>query len=99
MHFDEQASREDQKASDKLALLRKVTEIFAKNCREAYNASSIGTIDEQLLVYRERCPFKVYIPNKPGKYNIKIWSLCDVETFYLCNFDVYLGKIANTAEK
>lgn len=39
------------------------------------------------------------MPNKPGKYGIKIWSLCDAKIFYLCNFDVYLAKIANTAEK
>jgi len=30
-------------------------------------------VDKQLALFRGRCPFKVYIPSKPGKYEIKIW--------------------------
>jgi len=36
-----------------------------------------GTIDETLVVFRGRCPFKMYIPSKPANYGIKVFSLVD----------------------
>ena len=99
IRFDGLSPREERKANDKLAAFRTVTNIFTKNCRECYNASDKGTIDEQLVKFRGRSTFKVYMPSKPGKYGLKIWTLCDVKTFYCFNIDIYLGKIGNTAEK
>lgn len=99
LRFDDLSTRPERKLHDKLAPIREITEILGKNCRESFNPSACGTIDEQLVSFRGRCPFKVYIPSKPGKYGIKVWTLCDAETFYCCNFEVYLGKVNNTAEK
>jgi hypothetical protein len=48
---------------------------------------------------RGRCAFKVYMPNKPGKYSIKVWVLCDAKTFYCCNFQVYLRSTRNAPER
>lgn len=99
LRFDDLSTRAERKEKDKLAPIREITEIFAENCRESYKPSAFGTIDEQLVTFRGRCSFKVYIPSKPGKYGIKVWALCDAENFYCCNFEVYLGKINGIAEK
>ncbi|XP_071051100.1 piggyBac transposable element-derived protein 4-like [Onthophagus taurus] len=99
IRFDNTETREDRKKVDKLAPIREVSDMFAANCRESYEASNTGTVDEQLVTYRGRCPFKVYMPSKPGKYGIKIWTLCDAKTYYCCNFDIYLGKIGQIPEK
>ncbi|KAF2902727.1 hypothetical protein ILUMI_03460 [Ignelater luminosus] len=37
-------------------------------------------------------PFKMYIPNKPDKYGIKIVMLCDSKTFYMLNSIAYVVK-------
>jgi hypothetical protein len=50
------------------------------------------TVDEQLLTYHGRAPFKQYIPKKPGKYGIKLWMLCDSKTSYDYNLQVYTGR-------
>ena len=50
------------------------------------------TVDEQLLTYRGRCPFKQYIPSKPGKYGIKIWMMSDSKTSYVIRSQVYTGR-------
>ncbi|KAK9297115.1 hypothetical protein QLX08_009079 [Tetragonisca angustula] len=97
--FDDPLTREERKADDKLAPLRDVTNIFVKNCKDCYNATETGCVDEHLLTFRGRCSFKVYMPNKPGKYGIKIWTFCDSKTFYCRDLDVYLGKHGNTPEK
>ena len=60
--------------------------------------SSFVCVDETLVGFRGRCPFRVYIPSKPHRYGIKIWSLCDNGTNYLCNLQVYLGKVGSTPE-
>ncbi|UYV70487.1 hypothetical protein LAZ67_7003294 [Cordylochernes scorpioides] len=42
--------------------------------------------------FREKCPFKIYIPSKPNKYGIKIVILADSRTHYMYNAMVYTGK-------
>lgn len=49
------------------------------------------TIDEQLIPFRGRCPFRQYLPNKPKKYGIKVFALVDSRTFYLLKFEIYAG--------
>ena len=48
------------------------------------------TIDEQLVCFRGRCPFRQYIQSKPGKQGIKIWRFVK-PTLLL---QVYTGKNA-----
>ena len=55
MRFDDSATREDRKSSDKLAPLRDITNIFSKNCEESYDATGVGCVDEQLVTFRGRC--------------------------------------------
>lgn len=45
-----------------------------------------------LIAFRGRCSFVQYIPNKPAKYGLKVFVLCDAKTFYVSNFEVYCGK-------
>jgi hypothetical protein len=35
------------------------------------------TVDEQLMTFRGRCPFRQCIPYKLAKNGIKIWAACD----------------------
>lgn len=62
------------------------------NCLTHYNASEFVTIDEMLHAFRGRCGFIQYIPNKPAKYGLKIYALCDAKTFYTLNLEIYCGK-------
>ncbi|KAL6478189.1 hypothetical protein MHYP_G00140240, partial [Metynnis hypsauchen] len=32
------------------------------------------------------------MPNKPAKYGIKIWAVCDAKSSYAWNLQVYTGK-------
>lgn len=54
------------------------------------------TVDEQLIPYRGRCPFKQYIPSKPDKYGMKMFWLCDAATGYPLKGIPYLGKMRNS---
>jgi len=56
-------------------------------------------IDETLVGFRGRCPFRVYIPSKPDQYGLKIRSVCDVSSNYLYNLQAYLGKENESPEQ
>ncbi|KRZ16269.1 hypothetical protein T11_1881 [Trichinella zimbabwensis] len=60
-----------KKLHDKVAPMRIVTDKFGSNCRESYSPNAQLCVDEQLLPFRGRCPFKVYIKSKPHRYGIK----------------------------
>ena len=62
--------------------------------RDFYTSGPSITVDEQLVCFRGRCPFKQYIPSKPGKYGIKIWTICDSTCSYTLKMQVYTGKDA-----
>ena len=57
------------------------------------------TVDEQLVCFRGRCPFKQYIPSKPAKYGIKIWTICASTCYYAWIMQVYTGKDAWSARE
>ena len=92
LRFDNLDTRNARKQIDKLAPIRDFHQEFVNNCIAHYNVTEFVTIDEMLHPFRGRCGFVQYIPDKPAKYGIKIYALCDAQTFYTLNFEVYCGK-------
>lgn len=84
-------TRCERKKTNKLAAFAEIQNIFVKNCKRAYNPNSELCIDEQLVGFRGKCPFRMYIKSKPDRYGIKIWALCDAENSYVWNLQVYTG--------
>lgn len=70
-----------------MAPIRDIHDKCSTRCRAAYKPGSQLCVDEQLVVYRGRCHFKIYITSKPGKYGMKIWVCCDVDTAYVVNLE------------
>ncbi len=99
MTFDNKETRADRAKQDKLAPIRDIWDTFISNLQKPYIPSPHITVDEQLVLFRGRCPFKVYIPSKPGKYGVKVWWACDSETTYPLNSQVYLGRKAGQARE
>lgn len=92
LRFDDKDSRDERKQSDAFAAVREIWDELIEHCKDLYKPGSYVTIDEQLLGFRGRCPFRMYIPNKPSKYGLKIVMVCDVSTKYMINATPYLGK-------
>ncbi|CAH2101315.1 unnamed protein product [Euphydryas editha] len=63
-----------------------------------YSRGSNVTIHEKLFGFRCRCPFRMYISNKPNKYGIKTPMMCDSGTNYMMNAMQYMdiGKPTNS---
>ena len=92
LRFDSKVDRAERRERDKLAPIRVICDKMAAKFRASFSPGEAVCVDEQLLVYRGRCPFKIYLPSKPGKYGMKLWICADVETSYCVNFEVYTGR-------
>jgi len=92
LRFDDITTRNERRSVDKLAPIRNIFNGFVQKCQENYVVGEYTTIDEILESFRGRCNFRQYIRNKPAKYGIKIFALCDARKFYTLNMEVYAGK-------
>lgn len=92
LRFDCMETREQRCREDRFAIIRDIWEMFIDACKNNYKPGSYLSIDEQLLAFRGRCKFRMYMPNKPAKYGIKLLMICDVGTKYMLNAMPYLGK-------
>ena len=92
IRFDDRATRPFRWRDDKLAAIRNVWDRWVERLPLMYNPGPEVTVDERLVPYRGRRPFKQYIPSKPGKYGIKIWAACDARSSYAWNMQVYSVK-------
>lgn len=90
--FDDVTDRVQRKLVDKCAPIRYIFEDFVNKCQHYYSIGGYTTKNEMLESFRGRCPFRQYLPNKPAKYGIKIFSLCDSTKFYTLNMEIYVGK-------
>ena len=68
-------------------------EALVSNCIKNYRPDWSLTVDEQLFPMKSRCPFIVFMPNKPDKFGMKFWILVEVSSKYVCNILPYLGAL------
>ena len=92
IRFDEKATQTQRRGSDKFAAIRELWERVMLNCQNAFFPHANVTIDKQLFPCRSRCPFIQYMPQKPAKFGIKFWMICDVDTYYVLQAFPYTGK-------
>ncbi|XP_039280831.1 piggyBac transposable element-derived protein 4-like [Nilaparvata lugens] len=95
LRFDDKLTRDARKEIDALAPIREVWDKFIEHCKEYYIPGPYCCIDEQLLAFRGNSRFRMYIPNKPAKYGLKLVMLCN-SNGYLINAIPYTGKKMNT---
>ena len=91
---DNYETRKERRASDKLAPI-----IFTKNCHKCLVPESQMCVDEQLVGFQRRYPFRVYMKSKPDSCGIKIWANCENPSGYVWNSQVYTDQISFAPEK
>ncbi|KAE9546846.1 hypothetical protein FO519_009942 [Halicephalobus sp. NKZ332] len=89
LRFDDKSNR---KNLDKIAPIREIFSSVILNFPTVYNVGQTVCVDESIVGFEGNCPIKVFMPGKPHKYGVKIWSCVDVESKYLYNAKIYEGK-------
>lgn len=91
--FDDVFSRKTrEKTIGKFYLMNNIFEKIRIRVVEAFNPGQNLCVDETLYPFRGRCRFRQYMKSKPARYGIKYWAIGCVESGYLCDLKVYLGK-------
>lgn len=90
--LDDKATRLERQKYDKLAAVRTFYDKFNANLPKYFSLSQYATVDEMLWGFRGRCGFRVYMPSKPNKYGIKVYSLVDAKMFYTAKLELYVGQ-------
>ncbi|KAL1279369.1 hypothetical protein QQF64_026042 [Cirrhinus molitorella] len=92
LRFDNRETRASRRERDKLAAVRDVWDKWIEILPLMYNPGPQITVDERLVPFRGRCPFRQFMPKKPARYGIKIWAACDAKSSYAYNMQIYTGK-------
>lgn len=95
LRFHDESTRRERLDSDRFAVIRRIHDEFMGNCSTRYTPSTNITIDETIIPFRGNCPFRVYSPQKPGKYGMELFSMVDSSTKYLLKAVPYLGRNQN----
>ena len=64
-----------------------VTEKFSSVWKPGKNVC----INEGMIPFRGKVHFQVYNPDKPDKYGVNSYQLCDSSNGYCCMFEIYTG--------
>ena len=84
----------NKSSTDKAWRVRGPLEIFRKNIKQFGFFSTSLSVDESMIKFYGRTALKQYIKDKPTKWGVKQWSLCNPEG-YLFDCDLYCGKGSN----
>ena len=85
--------------TDKLYKVRFLLDHLKSHFSANFIPNGNFTVDESMVKWKGRLSWRQFMPNKPIRFGIKIWSLCDSLTGYMYNFQVYTGKVDGHAEK
>ncbi|GAU91706.1 hypothetical protein RvY_03912 [Ramazzottius varieornatus] len=101
LRFDDKPSREARVATNKMAHVQELFDLWSQALRDNYLPYEFLCVDEQLFPFTERCDFKQYIPTKPrSKCGLKLLLLRCCRPSYCCNIQLYTGKApGGVAEK
>ena len=72
--------------------------MLTERFRNLYEPGENLCIDESIIGFRGRAPFRVFMPAKPKKFGLKVWTLADPKTKYVWNMQLYTGKPAQESE-
>uniref|UniRef100_A0A914D081 PiggyBac transposable element-derived protein domain-containing protein n=1 Tax=Acrobeloides nanus TaxID=290746 RepID=A0A914D081_9BILA len=95
--FENRAKTENNQNLDKLCPINEVFDPIIASFKKMLLPGGYICLDENLLGFRGRVAFKMFLPSKPKKFGIKIFLLADVSTGYCWNAKIYTGK--DSAEK
>ena len=80
-----------QDGYDPIFKLRPMYEHFRTQFDELYYPGENIAIDEGMVAWRGHLSFRVYMPDKPDKFGVKLFMLCDSSNGYCSRFEIYHG--------
>ncbi|XP_066517969.1 piggyBac transposable element-derived protein 4-like [Hoplias malabaricus] len=77
---------------DKLAKIRPLMESIKLSCKAFYHPRRRLSIDERMVPTMVKNGMKMFLKFQPNKWGYKLFVLCDSETGYTCDLQVYTSS-------
>ena len=90
LHFNNNETV-DPENPDRSHKVRPLIELLRERLRKVYSTGKNLSVDESLVLYKERLKFKQYIKTKCAQFGIKLYELCMSNGITL-DFLVYCGQ-------
>ena len=81
-----------QAGHDPIFKIRPFYEHFRTKFQDVYYPGENIAIDEGMVAWRGHLSFRVYLPDKPDKFGVKLFMLCDSSNGYCSRFEIYHGS-------
>ncbi|PIK50085.1 putative piggyBac transposable element-derived protein 4-like [Apostichopus japonicus] len=78
---------------DKLYKVRPLLDSLNQSFQKHYSPGRELSIDEMMIGTKCRLSFLQYMKDKPTKWGLKVWTLCDAKVHYCLSFDLYTGGV------
>ena len=82
----------DNDEHDKLFKIRPFYDALLDKCGRMYIPDKNLALDEAMIAWRGNLSFKVYNPDKPDEFGVKVYEICDSGNGYCYQFEIYTGK-------
>lgn len=89
LHFTH-VPKTDDPSKDRL--IKPILQAIREKCKLFYTPHPTVSVDESTISFKGRISFKIYNPQKPNKFGIKMFVLSDSTNGYIYNFHPYTGK-------
>ena len=83
----------DDPAHDTGYKINKVAAMLVAKWQHFYKPDRDMSVDETLIPFKGRSKHRQYIPSKPHKWGIKVWTLAEGKTGYVYNWSLYQGPL------
>ena len=77
---------------DKLFKVRKLLDLIIPRFESEYIPHKQGSIDKAMIPFKGRLGFTQYMKDKPTKWGIKVFTLCNATNGYVYRLQVYNRK-------
>ena len=84
---------------DPLHKVRYLVDLLEEKFRCTVNAAKDLSLDEATCAFKGRVKFKVYNKDKPKKWGIKIFEICESDSGYCLTFSIFAGEEKAAKEK
>ena len=83
---------------DKLGKIKPIIKILCEQFSTTYHLHREVSVDEAMIPFKGRSTMKQYMPKKPVRRGLKVWTLADAHNGYVSTIDVYTGRKGDTTE-
>ena len=89
---DNRSSLDSSAKHDCLWKIRPFVDRLLSTFKTMFEPGKQHSLDEATCLFKGRVSFRTYNPNKPHKWGIKIFEVCDAGTGYCCCFNIATGE-------